>query len=112
MRLRKHSGARRHAYVSAAYVHSDTNGPPTYCGLGRPLIIANTPSSLTPQIFFSVYEMAIDTTLLSLCEDSESNGGHPRYAPPLLMEAINEPYPRESDGGGGGGVKKRGSGHH
>jgi choline transporter-like protein 2/4/5 len=47
------------------------------------------------QIFFSVYEMAIDTILLSFCEDSESNDGHPRWAPPLLMEAIGEKYPPE-----------------
>lgn len=40
------------------------------------------------QIFFSVYEMAIDTVLLSFCEDCESNNGHPRCAPPLLLEAI------------------------
>lgn len=56
-------------------------------------------SNTQRQIFFSVYEMAIDTTLLSFCEDSESHGGHPRFAPPLLMEAINEPYPQDSDGG-------------
>jgi hypothetical protein len=43
-----------------------------------------------PQIFFSVYEMAIDTVLLSFCEDCESNSGHPRCAPPLLLEAIGE----------------------
>lgn len=45
------------------------------------------------QIFFSVYEMAIDTMLLCLCEDCESNGGHPRYAPKLLLEAIGESAP-------------------
>ncbi len=43
-------------------------------------------------IFFSVYEMAIDTVLLSFCEDCESNGGHPRCAPALLMEAIGERF--------------------
>jgi choline transporter-like protein 2/4/5 len=30
------------------------------------------------QIFFSVYEMAIDTVLLSFCEDCESNNVHPK----------------------------------
>jgi hypothetical protein len=34
--------------------------------------------------------MAIDTVLLCFCEDCESNRGHPRYAPPLLSEAIGE----------------------
>lgn len=42
------------------------------------------------QIFFSVYEMAIDTVLLSFCEDCESNNGHPRCAPALLLEAVGE----------------------
>jgi choline transporter-like protein 2/4/5 len=42
------------------------------------------------QIFFSVYEMAIDTVLLSFCEDCERNSGHPRFAPTLLLEAIGE----------------------
>ena len=41
-------------------------------------------------MFFAVYEMAIDTVLLSFCEDCESNDGHPRCAPPLLLEAIGE----------------------
>lgn len=41
------------------------------------------------QVFFGVYEMAIDTVLLCFCEDCEANG-HPRYAPPLLLEAIGE----------------------
>lgn len=47
------------------------------------------------QIFFSVYEMAIDTILLSFCEDCESNNGHPKFAPPLLMDAIGEKYPTD-----------------
>lgn len=42
------------------------------------------------QIFFAVYEMAIDTVLLSFCEDCERNSGHPRCAPQLLLEAIGE----------------------
>jgi hypothetical protein len=64
------------------------------------------------QIFFSVYEMAIDTVLLSFCEDAESNGGHPRYAPPLLLEAIGEKEPDQAadpyaSGGSPGGRKGR-----
>lgn len=51
------------------------------------------------QIFFSVYEMAIDTVLLSFCEDCESNNGHPRCAPPLLLEAIGELKPAAGAGG-------------
>jgi choline transporter-like protein 2/4/5 len=40
-------------------------------------------------VFLSVYEMAVDTILLSFCEDcGESNGPH--YAPPLLMSALGK----------------------
>ena len=34
--------------------------------------------------------MAIDTIMLVFCEDCESHGGHPKHAPPLLLEAIGE----------------------
>jgi choline transporter-like protein 2/4/5 len=37
-----------------------------------------------------VYEMAIDTILLSFCEDCEANDGEPLYAPKLLMSAIGK----------------------
>ena len=33
--------------------------------------------------------MAIDTVMLSFCEDCEANGGEPRKAPPLLLHALN-----------------------
>lgn len=62
------------------------------------------------QIFFSVYELAVDTILLSFCEDAEGNGGHPRFAPPLLMSAVSGggAVQIEADGGQGG-AKKRGA---
>eukprot|EP00884_Botryococcus_braunii_P000130 jgi/Botrbrau1/10117/Bobra.20_2s0024.1 len=41
-------------------------------------------------IFFSVYEMTVDTILLSFCKDCESHRGHPQYAPPLLLDAIGD----------------------
>jgi choline transporter-like protein 2/4/5 len=34
--------------------------------------------------------MAIDTIMLAFCEDCESHGGHPKHAPPLLLEAIGD----------------------
>lgn len=37
-----------------------------------------------------VYEMAIDTILLSFCEDCESHNGDPQYAPLLLLGAIGK----------------------
>jgi len=41
-------------------------------------------------IFFHVYEMAVDTVLLSFCEDCERNDGDPKFAPPLLLSAIGK----------------------
>ena len=37
-----------------------------------------------------VYEMAIDTIMLSFCEDCESHNGNPQYAPLLLLGAIGK----------------------
>ena len=37
-----------------------------------------------------VYEMAIDTILLSFCEDCASHNGNPQYAPLLLLGAIGK----------------------
>ena len=33
--------------------------------------------------------MAIDTVMLSFCEDCEAHGGEPRKAPPILLHALN-----------------------
>jgi hypothetical protein len=51
-----------------------------------------------------VYEMAIDTIMLSFCEDAESHGGHARHAPPLLLAAVGES--RASEGPGGAMTKR------
>ena len=40
-------------------------------------------------IFMGVYEMAIDTIMLSFCEDCNTSGG-PHFAPPLLMSALGK----------------------
>jgi choline transporter-like protein 2/4/5 len=37
-----------------------------------------------------VYEMAVDTILLSFCEDCMSNNETPQYAPKLLMSALGK----------------------
>ena len=34
--------------------------------------------------------MAIDTIILAFCEDCSANGGTPKFAPELLMEAIGK----------------------
>ncbi|RZC46503.1 hypothetical protein C5167_039458 [Papaver somniferum] len=41
-------------------------------------------------LFFAVVEMSIDTIILSFCQDSEEHQGTAQYAPPLLMETLNE----------------------
>ncbi|CAN6487233.1 unnamed protein product [Victoria cruziana] len=40
-------------------------------------------------LFFGVVEMAIDTIILSFCQDTEEHQGTAQYAPPLLMETLN-----------------------
>jgi choline transporter-like protein 2/4/5 len=35
-------------------------------------------------------EMSIDTMVLSFCQDSEEHQGSAQYAPPLLMETLDE----------------------
>eukprot|EP00201_Polytomella_parva_P001783 CAMPEP_0175080930 /NCGR_PEP_ID=MMETSP0052_2-20121109/25824_1 /TAXON_ID=51329 ORGANISM="Polytomella parva, Strain SAG 63-3" /NCGR_SAMPLE_ID=MMETSP0052_2 /ASSEMBLY_ACC=CAM_ASM_000194 /LENGTH=631 /DNA_ID=CAMNT_0016351771 /DNA_START=468 /DNA_END=2363 /DNA_ORIENTATION=- len=40
------------------------------------------------EVFFSVFEMAIDTVMLCFCEDCDMHDGNPKYAPRLLMEAV------------------------
>uniref|UniRef100_A0A9I9DE03 Choline transporter-like protein n=1 Tax=Cucumis melo TaxID=3656 RepID=A0A9I9DE03_CUCME len=41
-------------------------------------------------LFFGVVEMSIDTIILSFCQDSEEHQGTAQYAPPLLMETLND----------------------
>ncbi|XP_038899105.1 choline transporter protein 1 [Benincasa hispida] len=41
-------------------------------------------------LFFGVVEMSIDTIILSFCQDSEEHQGIAQYAPPLLMETLND----------------------
>ncbi|KAK3017564.1 hypothetical protein RJ639_006631 [Escallonia herrerae] len=41
-------------------------------------------------LFFAVVEMSIDTIILSFCQDSEEHHGTAQYAPPLLMETLND----------------------
>lgn len=45
-------------------------------------------------IVLQVYDVAIDTIMLAFCEDCEAHDGHPKYAPPLLLEALG--YAREA----------------
>jgi choline transporter-like protein 2/4/5 len=44
--------------------------------------------------------MAVDTILLSFCEDCSQNDDHPKYAPPLLAAAIGESKELQKKGKG------------
>ncbi|KAM1343460.1 hypothetical protein PS2_007595 [Malus domestica] len=41
-------------------------------------------------LFFAVVEMSIDTIILSFCQDSEEHQGTARYAPPLLIQTLDD----------------------
>ncbi|XP_052202086.1 choline transporter protein 1-like [Diospyros lotus] len=47
-------------------------------------------SYVVATLFFAVVEMSIDTIILSFCQDSEDHQGNAQYAPPLLMETLND----------------------
>jgi len=53
-----------------------------------PVLLATIAGAIIANVFFGVYEMAIDTILMSFCEDCSRHDGSPKYAPPLLMGAI------------------------
>ncbi|KAK3259075.1 hypothetical protein CYMTET_31912, partial [Cymbomonas tetramitiformis] len=55
-----------------------------------PIILSMCIAYFIAEVFFQVYEMAIDTILLSFCEDCEQHDGNPQYAPELLMKAIGK----------------------
>lgn len=54
-----------------------------------PVIVVAFIAYCEADVFLSVYEMAVDTILLSFCEDCGKSGG-PHYAPPLLMGALGK----------------------
>lgn len=45
---------------------------------------------IVAKLFFAVVEVSIDTMVLSFCQDSEEHQGNARYAPPLLIETLDE----------------------
>ncbi|XP_057729653.1 choline transporter protein 1 [Arachis stenosperma] len=53
-----------------------------------PVLVCWVLGYIVATLFFGVVEMSIDTIILSYCQDSEENGTA-QYAPPLLMETLN-----------------------
>jgi choline transporter-like protein 2/4/5 len=54
-----------------------------------PVLVVAFIGYIEADLFLSVYEMAVDTILLSFCEDCGTNGG-PHFAPPLLLSALGK----------------------
>ncbi|KAL5994493.1 Choline transporter protein 1 [Asimina triloba] len=70
-----------HKYKSAHNKISSPLFPVLVCwGLGY--IVAT--------LFFGVVEIAIETIILSFCQDAEEHQGTAQYAPPLLMETLDD----------------------
>ncbi|XP_026411406.1 choline transporter protein 1-like [Papaver somniferum] len=55
-----------------------------------PVLVTWCLGYVVASLFFAVVEMSIDTIILSFCQDSEEHQGTAQYAPPLLMETLNE----------------------
>ncbi|GAX82666.1 hypothetical protein CEUSTIGMA_g10092.t1 [Chlamydomonas eustigma] len=71
------------------YYTNATDYPNTYLSSPvLPVALSILVGYVVAQIFFSTYEMAIDTIMLAFCEDCELHDGNPKWAPPLLMEAM------------------------
>ena len=50
-----------------------------------PILVATLMAYAIGEIFFDVYDMAVDTIMLSFCDDCDRHGGEPKFAPELLQ---------------------------
>ncbi|GIL73734.1 hypothetical protein Vretifemale_3863 [Volvox reticuliferus] len=85
-------GVIAYAMTEAKYYNSPEEHPDTY--LYSPVLVIAISVIIAfavTEIFFAVYEMAIDTIILAFCEDCDANDGHPKYAPELLMDVMGGP---------------------
>ncbi|EEE61921.1 hypothetical protein OsJ_16656 [Oryza sativa Japonica Group] len=55
-----------------------------------PVVVSWALGFIVAKLFFQVVEMSIDTIILSFCQDSEEHQGNAQYAPPLLVETLDE----------------------
>jgi choline transporter-like protein 2/4/5 len=55
-----------------------------------PVLVSWALGYIVAKLFFAVVEMSIDTIILSFCQDTEEHQGNAQYAPPLLMETLDE----------------------
>ena len=75
-------------FADIDYYTNPDKHPGTYLSSPvAPIIFTVVISYMCASVFFQVYEMAVDTILLCFCDDCDMHG-EPKFAPPLLMEAI------------------------
>ncbi|XP_068639857.1 choline transporter protein 1-like isoform X1 [Aristolochia californica] len=55
-----------------------------------PVLVCWVLGYIVATLFFAVVEMSIDTIILSFCQDAEEHQGTAQYAPPLLIETLND----------------------
>ncbi|XP_021667165.2 choline transporter protein 1 isoform X3 [Hevea brasiliensis] len=55
-----------------------------------PVLVCWALGYIVATLFFAVVEMSIDTIILSFCQDSDEHQGTAQYAPPLLIETLND----------------------
>ncbi|KAL2245908.1 choline transporter-like protein 2 [Sesamum indicum] len=55
-----------------------------------PVLVCWVFGYIVATLFFGVVEMSIDTIILSFCQDSDEHQGTAQYAPPLLIETLND----------------------
>ncbi|XWS11055.1 hypothetical protein CRYUN_Cryun38cG0050700 [Craigia yunnanensis] len=55
-----------------------------------PVLVCWALGYVVATLFFAVVEMSMDTIILSFCQDSEEHQGTAQYAPPLLIETLND----------------------
>uniref|UniRef100_A0A2P2JFP0 Choline transporter-like protein n=2 Tax=Rhizophora mucronata TaxID=61149 RepID=A0A2P2JFP0_RHIMU len=55
-----------------------------------PVVVCWALGYIVATLFFAVVEMSIDTIILSFCQDSDEHQGTAQYAPPLLLETLND----------------------
>ncbi|XP_077225969.1 plasma-membrane choline transporter family protein isoform X2 [Tasmannia lanceolata] len=55
-----------------------------------PVLVCWVLGYVVATLFFAVVEMSIDTIILSFCQDAEEHQGTAQYAPPLLIETLND----------------------
>lgn len=79
-------------FLADSALYSDpVNNPDTFLSSPvAPIVLTVIVAYVCASVFFQVYEMAVDTILLCFCEDCDVNGEEPKFAPPLLMEAIGQ----------------------